>query len=93
MTARPDRTSLAQEWDPVQHELPPVRIHNADIAVRLTVRRSADGAWRGHLSFSPPGGPVRDTAEIFCADSEAEFWRAVRALGGHHLRALYLSLA
>ena len=93
MTARPNRTPLPQDREPVQHELAPVRVHETDIAVRLTVRRSADGAWRGQLHFRPPDGPDRGTAEIFCADSEADFWRAVHALGEHHLRALYLSLA
>lgn len=92
MTARPNRTPLPQGWEPVQHELAPVRVFDAEVAVRLTVRRSADGAWRGQLHFGPPEGPTRETAEIFCADSEADFWRAVRALGEHHLRALYLSL-
>ena len=93
MTARPNWTPLPQDWEPVQHELAPLRIEESDIAVRLTVRHSADGAWRGQLRFTPPKGPERETAEIFCADSEADFWRAVRALGEHHLRALYLSLA
>ena len=93
MTARPNRSSLSQDWEPVQHELEPVRVQQAEVAVRLTVRHTADGTWRGSLRFTRPDLPDRETAEIFCAESEVELWRAVRTLGEHHLRALYLSLA
>jgi hypothetical protein len=93
MTARPDRTSLPRALEATHHELEPVRVHGRLVGVRLTVRHAADGAWRGHLRFSAPGALDRETAEIFCADSEADLWRAVRSLGEHHLHALYQSLA
>jgi hypothetical protein len=93
MTARPNRTSLPQDREPVQHELDPLRILESLVAIHLTVRRSTDGAWRGRLRFATPEAPDRETAEIFCADSEEELWRSVRSLGRHYLRALYLSLA
>ena len=93
MTARPDRTSMAQQWEPVQHELPFIRVMAAPVGVVLTLRHSPDGAWRGRLRFTTADAPDRETAEIFCAETETELWRSVRTLGEHQLRALYLSLA
>ncbi|HEU5041616.1 MAG TPA: hypothetical protein VFT84_12375 [Gemmatimonadales bacterium] len=93
MTARPGRTSLPQEWEPVRHELAPLRILESTVEVELTVRHAPDGAWRGHLRFVTPEGAERITAEIFRADSEAELWHSVRTLGEHYLRALFHSLA
>jgi len=93
MTARPDRTSLTHHWEPVQHELPPLRLPDGMVGVELTVRRVPDGTWRGLLRFSTPDAPDRTTTEIFRADSETELWHSVRTLGEHYLRALYTSLA
>lgn len=92
MTAQPNRTRLPQEREQVQHELPPVRVQDVLVGLCLTLRHTEDGAWRGRLRFIPPDGAERETAEIFCAGSESELWRAVHTLGDHHLRALYLSL-
>jgi len=93
MAAQPGRTPLPQEWEQVEHELPPLRVAAEPVGVRLALRRAADGAWRGRLRFLDPGGRERETADIFCAPSESELWRSVRSLGEHNLRALYLSLA
>jgi hypothetical protein len=93
MTAQPNRSWLPQQWEQVEHELAPLRVNHHPVALQLGIRRAEDGAWRGWLRFVTPGGAVRQTAEIFCAESEAELWQAVRALGDHHLRALYTSLA
>ena len=93
MRARPDPTWRPAEEESVEHELEPVRIADQLVNLQLTVRHAADGAWRGRLRFHSPGTPDRETAEIFCATSEADLWQSVRALGTHHLRALYLSLA
>lgn len=93
MTAQPNRNRLPQEWERIQHELPPLRVQDALVGVCLILRYAPDGAWRGRLRFITPGAADRETAEIFCAPSEAELWRAVHTFGDHHLRALYQSLA
>ena len=93
MTAQPGRIPGPQEGEPVEHALDPLPIGTRTVGVRLLLRRAPDGAWRGRLRFVSPGGREPETADIFCAASESELWRAVRALGTHHLRALYLSLA
>ena len=92
MTARPSRTPLPHESDPVHHELTPFSVQDLPVSLWVTIRHAPDGAWRARLRFVTPESPDRETAEIFCADSEPELWRAVRTLGRHHLRALYLSL-
>jgi hypothetical protein len=79
--------------EPVLHELAPLRCDGAAVAVRLAVRRDADGIWRGRLHFvSAPGETEHVTAEIFCATSEQELWAALRDMREHHLRDLYRSL-
>lgn len=79
--------------EPLLHDLPPVRFEGALVAVRLAVRRTGDGVWRGRLHFAQPGGePERVTAEIFCATTEQDLWQAVRDLRDHHLRDLFRSL-
>jgi hypothetical protein len=72
--------------------LPPLRLSDQSIAVHLSARREDDGVWRARLRFIDPHLRAHDTAEIFCAASEAELWQSVRGLHEHHLRALYLSL-
>ena len=93
MTAQPHRLGAPVARDPVVHELPPLRLPDQLIAIHLSLRRDDDGAWRARLCFIEPDGEHRETAEIFCAPSEAELWEAVRSLPEHHRRALYLSLA
>lgn len=78
--------------EPVLHDLDPVRYDGEIVAVRLAVRRSEDGIWRGRLQFVPADAPELATAEIFCATSEQDLWQAVRDLREHHLRDLYRSL-
>lgn len=92
MPAPQVRSSLPDPSEPVLHELQPVRYDGVPVAVRLAVRRSEDGIWRGWLQFAPAGEPERVTAEIFCATSEQDLWQAVRDLREHHLRDLYRSL-
>jgi hypothetical protein len=94
MTAQPYRFgSAAATRDPVVHELAPLRLSDQLIAIHLKVRREDDGTWRARLRFIDPELVARETAEIFCADSEPQLWESVRTLPQHHLRALYLSLA
>ena len=91
--AQPSRTRLPQEAERVEHALESLRVAGHPVEVRLALWRSGDGAWRGRLRFLAAGTPERETADIFCSPSESELWLSVRALGEHHLRALYLSLA
>jgi len=93
MTAQPYRFTASALRDPVLHELAPLRLSDQIVSLQLTVRRDDDGAWRARLRFMDGEQRVRETAEIFCADSEAELWQSVHSLQEHHLRALYLSLA
>jgi len=86
------RSNLPDPSEPVLHDLQPVRYDGQFVAVRLAVRRSEDGIWRGRLQFAPAGEAERVTAEIFCATSEQDLWQAVRDLREHHLRDLYRSL-
>jgi hypothetical protein len=63
------------------------------IAVRLAVRRTDDGIWRGRLHFAAANGEAEHvTAEIFAATTEQDLWQAVRDLRDHHLRDLFRSL-
>ncbi|MDH4044776.1 MAG: hypothetical protein OEW06_09980 [Gemmatimonadota bacterium] len=62
--------------------------------MRVEVRRSADGVWRGRFLFG--GDDVAAglaTAEILCGPTEADLWEAVRDLREHHIRDLYRSIA
>ena len=93
MTARPYRFGAPVARDPVLHELPPLRFPDQLITIQLWLRCDDEGAWRARLLFVDAAGQSRETAEIFCAPSEAELWDAVRTLPQHHLRALYQSLA
>lgn len=88
------RSSVPDPNEPVLHDLAPIRYEGIAIEVRLGVRRSEDGIWRGRLHFVAGGGDTeRVTAEIFCATTEQDLWQAVRDLREHHLRDLYRSLA
>jgi hypothetical protein len=92
MTAQPHRPYTPDPREPLLHELQPLRLPNQSIPLRLSIRHSEDGAWRGRLHFLPPDCRERETAEIFQAETEAELWQAVRELRDHHIRALYHSL-
>lgn len=93
MPAQPVRYHAALEHDAVVHDLPPIRFDGQTIDIRLSLRRTDDGAWRGRVIFGAEGTEAeRTTAEIFCAVSEQDLWQSVRDLRDHHLRDLYRSL-
>lgn len=93
MPAQPVRQSVPEAGEAVVHELTPIRFDGQHIAIRLTVRRTEDGIWRGRILFGAPDTEAeRATAEIFCATSEQDLWQSVRDLRDHHLRDLYRSL-
>jgi hypothetical protein len=93
MPAQPARYQAALGHDAVVHDLPPIRFDGQTIDIRLSVRRTEDGVWRGHILFGAEGTEAeRSTAEIFCATSEPDLWQSVRDLRDHHLRDLYRSL-
>jgi len=93
MPAQPVRYSGSVPGEAVAHDLPPIRFDGQLIPIRLFVRRTDDGVWRGHIRYGAPDTEAeRSTAEIFCAVSEADLWQAVRDLRDHHLRDLYRSL-
>jgi hypothetical protein len=93
MPAQPARSRFADARDAVVHELIPIRFDGQDIEVRLTVRQTPDGIWRGRVLFGPPETEhERATAEIFCAATDDDLWQSVRDLREHHLRDLYRSL-
>lgn len=88
------RSNVPDPSEPVLHDLAPIRYEATTLTVRLAVRRSEDGIWRGRLHFVDPGGDAEKvTAEIFCATSEQDLWQAVRDLREHHLRDLFRSLS
>ena len=93
MPAQPARYQASPSLDQVVHDLPPIRFDGQPIDIRLSVRRTEDGIWRGRVLFGAEGTEAeRSTAEIFCASSEPDLWQAVRDLRDHHLRDLYRSL-
>jgi hypothetical protein len=93
MPAQPARYQAAPAQDTVLHDLPPIRFDGQQVEIRLSVRRSEDGIWRGRVLFGAEGTEAeRATAEIFCATSEPDLWQSVRDLRDHHLRDLYRSL-
>ncbi|HEU4829747.1 MAG TPA: hypothetical protein VFT04_11195 [Gemmatimonadales bacterium] len=89
------RTPARDPREPVSHLLDPLRIADREITVSLTVRLAEDGAWRGRLSFVETAEPLaaRETAEIFCGDTEDELWQGVQRLREHHFRDLFRSLS
>ena len=89
------RTPARDPREPVSHLLDPLRLGDREITVSLTVRLAEDGAWRGRLSFLEPSEPLatRETAEIFCGDTEDELWQGVQRLREHHFRDLFRSLS
>jgi hypothetical protein len=91
MVANSLRSPAHDPRDPVIYDLPPLRFEGKLVTLRLSLRQSEDGFWRGRLGFVE-SGDARETAEIFCAQSERELWDSVRALGEHHLRDLYRSV-
>lgn len=87
------RPMAPEPSEPLLHDLPPLRFEGQVVAVRLGVRRTEDGIWRGRLHFTEAGtDSERITAEIFCATTEQDLWLAVRDLRDHHMRDLFRSL-
>jgi len=79
--------------EPVLHDLNPIRCDDQVVPVRIAVRRTEDGSWRGRLVFG--AGDAADlpcTAEIFVGPNETDLWDAVRSLGEYHVCDLYRSL-
>ena len=67
MPAQPARYTPAAT-DTVVHDLPPIRFDGQPIDIRLSLRRSEDGIWRGRILFGAEGTEAeRSSAEIFCA--------------------------
>ena len=95
MPAQSVRYGVPDPAEPVIHELPPIRFGGEDIPVRVEVRRTPDGVWRGRFLFGGADGLAAEhaTAEIFCGPTEADLWEAVRDLREHHIRDLYRSIA
>ncbi len=94
MPGTPVRYGPHNPNDPVQHELPPLRYGEEVIALRLELRRTDDGYWRGRLLFGPAEGDGGvSTADIFCAGTETDLWECVYGLRDHHLRDLYRSVS
>ncbi|MEO8295452.1 MAG: hypothetical protein ABI613_08060 [Gemmatimonadota bacterium] len=93
MTAQTLRHHSSDPREPVIHELPPLRFDGVQLLLKLSVRQAEDGMWRGRLHFSDPAVEgERETAEIFCGQSQQDLWQSVRDLREHHLRDLYRSL-
>lgn len=93
MPAQPARYRLPDARDAVVHDLSSLRFDGQDVEVRLAVRQTPDGMWRGRVLFGPPDTEhERTTAEIFCATTDNDLWQSVRDLREHHLRDLYRSL-
>ena len=93
MTAQTLRHHPSDPREPVIHELPPLRFDGSQLLLKLSIRQAEDGMWRGRLHFSDPvAGAERETAEIFCGQSQQDLWQSVRDLREHHLRDLYRSL-
>ena len=69
MPAQPAR-NLTSANAAVLHELASIRFDGNDVPVRLAVRQSEDGMWRGRVHFGAEDTEgERTTAEIFCAAS------------------------
>src|SRR2546422_752613 len=87
MSGQPARYNAPDSPEAVVHDLPPIRFDGQLIAIRLQVRRSEDGIWRGRGLFGAAATEAgRSTAEIFCPPSEPDLWEAGRGLPGHHPR-------
>lgn len=94
MPANPLRYGVQTPTEPTVHDLPPIRFAAELIGVRVEVRRTEDGTWRGRLLFaSPSAEKPLVTGDILYGASEADLWESVRDLRDHHLRDLYRSLA
>ena len=94
MSVQSLRTGSRDVREPTLYELEPIRLDGGTVAIMLSIRVADDGVWRGRLECQDSeAGCQRATAEIFCGASEDELWQSVRAIGAHHLRDLYRSLA
>ncbi|MFQ6046557.1 MAG: hypothetical protein ACE5PT_09435 [Gemmatimonadales bacterium] len=92
MTGNPVRYGVPNPTDPVLHDLPPFTYEGQAVPLKLEIRRCDDGTWRGRLLFGVREDDTRPTAEIFCANTEADLWECVHDLRDHHLRDLYRSV-
>lgn len=93
MPPNPARYGLTSPTEPTVHDLPPIRFANELIAVKVEVRRTEDGIWRGRILFAAPSSEaLLATGDILCAATENDLWESVRDLRDHHLRDLYRSL-
>ncbi|HWP37128.1 MAG TPA: hypothetical protein VNL18_06190 [Gemmatimonadales bacterium] len=93
MPANPLRYGALNPAEPAVHELPPIRYGTSLVPVRVEVRRSEDGTWRGRLLFGAVADdPLVATGEILYGATDGDFWESVRDLRDHHLRDLYRSL-
>ena len=95
MPGSPVRYGSTNPAEPALHELPPLTWGEESVPVHLEMRRTDDGIWRGRLLFGPveEGASAQATADIFCAESEADLWQCVQDIRHHHLRDLYRSVA
>src|SRR5437879_13876542 len=81
MPAQPARYTPAAATDTVVHDLPPIRFDGQPIDIRLSLRRTEDGFWRGRILFGAEGTEAeRSSAETFCAGTEPERGQAGRDL-------------
>ena len=89
------RSPARDPREPISHLLDPLQVAGREVIVSLTLRLAEDGAWRGRLSFMETSEPLpaRETAEIFCGDTEDELWQGVQRLREHHFRDLFRSLS
>jgi len=55
MSAQPARYTPAAATDTVVHDLPPIRFDGQPIEIRLSLRRTEDGIWRGRIMFGAEG--------------------------------------
>src|SRR5882762_8093862 len=51
MPAQPARYTPAAATDTVVHDLPPIRFDGQPVDIRLSLRRTEDGVWRGRIMF------------------------------------------
>src|SRR5439155_9783928 len=53
----------AAATDTVVHDLPPIRFDGQPIDIRLTLRRTEDGVWRGRILFGAEGTEAERSEE------------------------------
>src|SRR5207253_6078460 len=94
MPGQPARYNAPDSPEAVVHDLPPIRFDGQLIAIRLQVRRSEDGIWRGRVLFGAADTEgERSTAEIFCATSEPDLWQSVRDRKSTRLNSSHVAIS